>query len=86
MTKSKIPATLATSATPDRTAIIARLTHRQQILDQARKALKDEFIGIDENIDTIIGALSSWFLFPEAQEPHHRWAPMPVCRSRGPRR
>lgn len=59
---------LSAPATPDRAAIIERITDRQQILDQARKALKDEFIGIEEIIDSIINAASSWFQFPEAQE------------------
>jgi len=41
---------------------------KQEILDNARKVLKQEFIGIDKIIDEIIDNVSSWFFLPDLQE------------------
>jgi cell division protease FtsH len=41
---------------------------KQAILDNARKVLKQEFIGIDNIIDEIIENLSSWYFLPDLQE------------------
>ena len=40
------------------------IAHKQEQLNAASKALKKEFFGIDNTIDQIIEAVSSWFLFP----------------------
>lgn len=42
--------------------------NKQAILDNARKVLKQEFIGIDKIIDEIIDNVSSWFFLPDLQE------------------
>lgn len=42
--------------------------NKQAILDNARKILKQEFIGIDNIIDEIIDNVSSWFFLPDLQE------------------
>jgi hypothetical protein len=41
---------------------------KQQTLENARKILKQEFIGIDNIIDEIIDNVSSWYFLPELQE------------------
>jgi hypothetical protein len=41
---------------------------KQQTLENARKVLKQEFIGIDDIIDEIIDNVSSWYFLPELQE------------------
>ena len=43
------------------------ISHKQEQLNAASKALKKEFFGIDDTIDQIIEAVSSWFLFPNIQ-------------------
>ena len=42
--------------------------NKQAVLDNARKVLKQEFIGIDKIIDEIIDNVSSWFFLPNLQE------------------
>jgi cell division protease FtsH len=42
--------------------------NKQAVLDNARKILKQEFIGINEIIDEIIDNVSSWFFLPDLQE------------------
>lgn len=42
--------------------------NKQAVLDNARKVLKQEFIGIDKIIDEIIDNVSSWFFLPDLQE------------------
>lgn len=41
---------------------------KQEILEKARKVLKQEFIGIDKIIDEIIDNVSSWYFLPDIQE------------------
>jgi len=41
---------------------------KQEILNNARKVLKQEFIGIDKIIDEVIDNVSSWFFLPDLQE------------------
>ena len=41
---------------------------KQYLLHNARKILKNEFIGINTVIDSVIDSLTTWFLFPEIQE------------------
>lgn len=42
--------------------------YKQSILENARKVLKQEFIGIDKIIDETIDNVSSWYFLPEIQE------------------
>jgi cell division protease FtsH len=42
--------------------------NKQAVLDNARKILKQEFIGINEIIDEIIDNVSRWFFLPDLQE------------------
>lgn len=42
--------------------------NKQEILINAKTHLKEEFIGIDNVIDEIIDALSSWYLIPSLQD------------------
>jgi cell division protease FtsH len=42
--------------------------NKQAVLGNARKVLKQEFIGIDKIIDEIINNVSSWFFLPDLQE------------------
>jgi cell division protease FtsH len=42
--------------------------NKQAVLDNARKILKQEFIGINEIIEEIIDNVSSWFFLPDLQE------------------
>lgn len=42
--------------------------NKQAVLENARKILKQEFIGINEIIDEIIDNVSSWFFLPDLQE------------------
>lgn len=44
------------------------IIRKQKILDNAKTILKKEFIGIDQVIDEVVDALSSWYLFPNLQE------------------
>ena len=41
---------------------------KEQLLENARIKLKEEFVGIDIVIDEVINTISSWFLFPDLQE------------------
>ena len=41
---------------------------KQTLLHNARQILKNEFIGINAVIDSVIDSLATWFLFPEIQE------------------
>ena len=41
---------------------------KQRVLENARKVLKQEFIGIDKIIDEIINNVSSWYFLPGLQE------------------
>lgn len=41
---------------------------KKQRLDEAKKILNKEFIGLSSVIDVIFDSLSSWYLFPEIQE------------------
>ena len=43
------------------------LSKRERLVDDAIKTLKHEFIGIDDQIDSIMDNLRTWFLFPELQ-------------------
>ena len=44
------------------------ILQRQDLLVVAKKTLKQEFFGIDNVIDEVVDAASSWFLFPDMQE------------------
>ena len=44
------------------------LIEKQAILQQAKETLKTEFVGIDQVIEEVVDAISSWYLFPEIQE------------------
>ena len=44
------------------------IANKQALLDTARAKLKQEFVGIDTVIDSIINSITTWFLFPEIQE------------------
>lgn len=44
------------------------LKKKEQLIDNAVKVLKEEFVGIDEQIDGIMDNLRTWFLFPELQD------------------
>lgn len=52
----------------DRAQIQKDLAAKHEILDTARRRLKEEFIGIDGIIDTLVQNVSPWFLFPGIQE------------------
>src|SRR5690554_6899887 len=41
---------------------------KQEVLQQAKQTLKQEFIGIDNVIDDVVDTISSWYLFPDLQE------------------
>jgi cell division protease FtsH len=43
------------------------LIARKQELEQATRALKKKFLGLDEIIDEVISQLMPWYLFPKAQ-------------------
>ena len=43
------------------------LSKRERLVDDAIKTLKHEFIGIDDQIDSVMDNLRTWFLFPELQ-------------------
>jgi hypothetical protein len=45
----------------------ANLISKKQKLEQVKTALKQNFIGLDEVIDEVIGLMMPWYLFPEAQ-------------------
>ncbi|WP_373521720.1 hypothetical protein, partial [Aquiflexum sp.] len=44
------------------------LIEKQAVLQQAKETLKTEFVGIDQVIEEVVDAISSWYLFPEIQE------------------
>ena len=44
-----------------------RFLGRKIILQKAQKALKKEFVGLDDIIDEIINNIEAWYLFPEGQ-------------------
>ncbi|TVR36939.1 MAG: hypothetical protein EA392_13935 [Cryomorphaceae bacterium] len=44
------------------------LLRKQAILQEARRTLKEEFVGLNEVIDKVVDAISSWYLFPDLQE------------------
>jgi hypothetical protein len=46
---------------------INQIGQRKEKLENAKKALKKKFIGIDNAIDTIIDKISLWYLTPEIQ-------------------
>jgi len=46
----------------------------RRIIDASREQLKKEFFGIEDVIDQIMDTLSSWYLFPQAQE-----VPLVIC-------
>ena len=46
---------------------INRIGERKEKLENAKKALKKKFIGIDDAINTIIDKISLWYLTPEIQ-------------------
>lgn len=41
---------------------------KENLINNARKILKSEFIGIDNEIDSLINNIKPWFLFPELQQ------------------
>lgn len=41
---------------------------KQEILEQAKKVLKQEFIGIDRIINEVVDNISSWYFLPDLQE------------------
>lgn len=43
------------------------LQKKEKLIDDAIVTLKQEFVGIDEQIDAIMDNLRTWFLFPELQ-------------------
>ena len=43
------------------------LRKKEKMIDDAIATLKTEFVGIDEQIDSIMDNLRTWFLFPELQ-------------------
>ena len=44
------------------------IIQKQEILDKTKEILKQEFIGIDNVIEEVVDALSSWYLFPDLQD------------------
>lgn len=44
-----------------------KLEKKEKLIDNTIKVLKEEFIGIDEQIDGIMDNIRTWFLFPELQ-------------------
>lgn len=42
------------------------IVERKNILEDTRKQLKKEFVGIDNVIDTVIEMIGTWYMFPEA--------------------
>ncbi len=51
-----------------RTGRSSELAAKQVKLQNARRILKEEFVGIDPQIDRVIDTISTWYLLPEAQE------------------
>ena len=43
------------------------LNQKETLIDNAIKTLKEEFVGINEQIDCVMDNLRTWFLFPELQ-------------------
>jgi len=50
------------------------LEQKRKLIDASKAQLKKEFFGIDDVIDQVMDTLSSWHLFPEAQE-----VPLVIC-------
>lgn len=44
------------------------LKKREELIENARNVLKEEFIGIDNEIDGLLNNIKPWFLFPELQQ------------------
>ena len=44
------------------------IQHKKELLDNAEKVLKQEFIGIDGIIDTILNNIRPWYFYPNLQE------------------
>ena len=44
------------------------IKQKQALLENAKKVLKQEFVGIDTVIEKVIDSLVTWFLFPELQD------------------
>ncbi len=44
------------------------INQKQALLENAKKILKQEFVGIDTVIDKVIDSLATWYLFPELQD------------------
>lgn len=43
------------------------LNKKNAVINSAQKKLKEDFVGIDEQIDAIINNIRAWYLFPELQ-------------------
>lgn len=50
------------------TEVTTRIAERQAVLEAAAARMKEEFVGIDGVIDTLITYVRPWFLFPQLQE------------------
>lgn len=44
------------------------ILNKQSLIEQARNALRKEFVGIDKVIDEVLNSISPWFFFPDIQE------------------
>ena len=44
------------------------LIEKQEVLENAKSVLKQEFAGINRVIDEVINSVSSWYLFPKMQD------------------
>lgn len=44
---------------------IAKINQRKQVLEAAKAALKQHFIGIDKIIDDLMNYIQVWYLMPE---------------------
>lgn len=47
---------------------IDEIREKNEVVDNALSMLKRDFVGIDSQIDEIIGNVRAWYLFPELQE------------------
>lgn len=56
-----------TSTTPSGNDYYTLLLERKAVLNATNEQLKATFIGLDSIIDELMGLVSSWYLFPEAQ-------------------
>lgn len=43
------------------------LNKKNAVINEAQKKLKEDFVGIDDQIDAIINNIRAWYLFPELQ-------------------